>query len=100
MAHGSYGKAQHLSVKYASLIAEYSDEKSTQHDVGIQTDVYPVFSPRSDEWSESCSKSTGSSQYNEFITDSGVIPPVTTEKTLMTLDIVSTRLTRRACQNL
>lgn len=82
--HGSYGKANHLGMKYSELLSEYDDERLESHDTGIQTDPFPFLGPQN-TWSTSSMGQINA--INEpFVSET--IPPVTTEQTLLTLDIL------------
>ncbi|KAI8987483.1 hypothetical protein BDF20DRAFT_850535 [Mycotypha africana] len=82
--HGSYGKAHHLTTKYSALLATYDDGRVESFETGIQTDPFPFLGPQG-TWSTS---SLGPiNTINEpFVAET--IPPVTTEQTLLTLDIL------------
>ncbi|CEP08745.1 hypothetical protein [Parasitella parasitica] len=84
MNHGSYGKAQHVNAKYSSLLTEYENDRAESHETGVQTDPFPFLGPQG-TWSTS---SIGPvNPLNEpFVAET--IPPVTTEQTLLTLDIL------------
>ncbi|KAG0194465.1 hypothetical protein DFQ28_010548, partial [Apophysomyces sp. BC1034] len=82
--HGSHGVAQHLGVKFNELLNSYSDEKKEVNDAGIQTDPFPFMSPQG-SWSTS---SFGRPAAINEPYASEIIPPVTAEQTLMTLDIL------------
>lgn len=82
--HGSYGKANHLASKYSTLLSEYEDDRTDSHDTGIQTDPFPFLAPQT-SWSTSSMGQVNT--INEpFVSET--IPPVTTEQTLLTLDIL------------
>ncbi|EIE91775.1 hypothetical protein RO3G_16486 [Rhizopus delemar RA 99-880] len=82
--HGSYGKANQLTTKYSSLLSEFDDDRIELHDIGIQTDPFPFLNPQG-SWSTS-SLGPIAAVNEPFVAE--VIPPVTTEQTLMTLDIL------------
>lgn len=82
--HGSYGKANHLSSKYSALLSEYDDDRIESHDTGVQTDPFPFLGPQN-AWSTS---SMGQLNTINEPYVSETIPPVTTEQTLLTLDIL------------
>lgn len=87
MSHGSYGKANHISVKYSALLADYDDCRTESHDMGIQTDPFPFMGPQGPTWSTSSIGQSPLNTLNEpFVSET--IPPVTTEQTLLTLDIL------------
>lgn len=92
MSHGSYGKARHVSTKFSGLLAERLDERRELHDTGVQTEPLPFFSTAAAQsWSTSSdenSNSNNSIAANEPLVAES-IPHLTTEKTLMTLDVVS-----------
>ncbi|KAI7876513.1 hypothetical protein K492DRAFT_210311 [Lichtheimia hyalospora FSU 10163] len=88
--HGAYGKARHLSNIRADLLAEFEDDNCEAHETGVQTDLPYIGNP-------AASSTLGPSTYDQqqqhhhgsnepYMDDT--IPPVTTEETLMTLDIV------------
>lgn len=91
--HGAYGKARHLSNIRADLLAEFDDDNCEAHETGVQTDL-PYLGH------QAASSTLGPSTYdqqqhhhqhgttNEPYVVADTIPPVTTEETLMTLDIV------------
>ncbi|OBZ88971.1 Peroxide stress-activated histidine kinase mak2 [Choanephora cucurbitarum] len=83
--HGSYGKARHLSTKYNALLADYDDGRIESHDTGVQTDPFPFLGPQN-TWSTSSLGVVNTSLNEPLISE--VIPPVTTEQTLLTLDIL------------
>ncbi|KAI9021513.1 hypothetical protein CLU79DRAFT_703166 [Phycomyces nitens] len=82
--HGSYGKARHLGIKFNELLSAYDDNRHESQDVGIQTDPIPFMGPHN-SWSTSSLENIN--PVNEPY-DSETIPPVTTEQTLLTLDIL------------
>ncbi|KAI7900513.1 uncharacterized protein BX663DRAFT_517888 [Cokeromyces recurvatus] len=82
--HGSYGKAQQLSTKYTTLLTEYDDGRIESHDTGVQTDPFPFLGPQG-TWSTS-SLGAVNTVNEPFVSET--IPPVTTEQTLLTLDIL------------
>lgn len=82
--HGSYGKAHQLTNKYSELLAEYDDGRVESHDTGIQTDPFPFLGPQG-SWSTS-SMGQINTLNEPFVSET--IPPVTTEQTLLTLDIL------------
>jgi nitrogen-specific signal transduction histidine kinase/tetratricopeptide (TPR) repeat protein len=87
MNHGSYGKAHHVSTKYSTLLTEYDDNRAESHDMGIQTDPFPFLGPQGPTWSTSSIGQAPLNALNEpFVSET--IPPVTTEQTLLTLDIL------------
>lgn len=91
MSHGSYGKARHVSTKFSDLLAERLDERRELHDTGVQTEPLPFFTTAAQSWSTSSdenSNGNNSIAANEPLVAES-IPHVTTEKTLMTLDVVS-----------
>ncbi|CAO3666661.1 unnamed protein product [Rhizopus stolonifer] len=82
--HGSYGKANHLANKFSALLSELDDDRVESQDIGVQTDPFPFLGPQG-TWS--ASSLCPNPVLNEpFVSE--VIPPVTTEQTLMTLDIL------------
>lgn len=85
--HGSYGKARQLSTKFASLLAEYNDDRRECRETGVQTDPTPFLDGKT--WSSATSSSPHPGRDEPCVTSTEIIPPVTTEQTLMTLDIVS-----------
>lgn len=95
ICHGAYGKARHLSNIRADLLAEFDDNNCDAHEAGVQTDL-PYLGH------QAASSTLGPSSYDQqqqqqhhhhhqgnepYMADT-IIPPVTTEETLMTLDIV------------
>ena len=87
MTHGSYGKARQLSSQYVELLEKYNVNRTEFHDAAIQTDPFPFLGPQG-TWSTSSYGQTPAAAMNEpYVSES--IPPVTTENTLLTLDIVS-----------
>ncbi|KAI9279158.1 hypothetical protein BY458DRAFT_503330 [Sporodiniella umbellata] len=82
--HGSYGKANQLAVKYSTLLSEFDDGRIEFNEIGVQTDPIPFLGPQS-SWSTS-SMAPVAAVNEPFVSE--VIPPVTTEQTLMTLDIL------------
>jgi GAF domain-containing protein len=82
--HGSYGKAHHVSAKFSNLLTEYDDDRIEAHEVGIQTDPFPFLGPQG-TWSTS-SMANVNAVNEPFVSET--IPPVTTEQTLLTLDIL------------
>ncbi|KAI9487280.1 MAG: hypothetical protein EXX96DRAFT_552526 [Benjaminiella poitrasii] len=82
--HGSYGKAQQLSTKYTALLTDYDDGRIEAHDTGVQTDPFPFLGPQG-TWSTS-SLGAVNTVNEPFVSET--IPPVTTEQTLLTLDIL------------
>lgn len=87
MNHGSYGKARHLGAKYNELLTLYNDDRTESLDMGVQTDPFPFLGPQN-TWSTS---SLGNNNALNEPYSSEHIPPVTTEQTLLTLDIVCIR---------
>ncbi|KAI9494151.1 hypothetical protein BDB00DRAFT_819835 [Zychaea mexicana] len=94
MCHGSYGKARHVSTKFAQLLSDFNDDRADPHEVGIQTDTLPYPGGRTspNDWStpsahELVHNPSNSAIINEPYTNES-IPPVTTEQTLQYLDIV------------
>ena len=87
MSHGSYGKARQLSSQHVELLEKYNDSRIEFHDAAVQTDPFPFLGPQG-SWSTSSYGQTTTAARNEpYVSES--IPPVTTENTLLTLDIVS-----------
>ncbi|KAI8638914.1 hypothetical protein BD408DRAFT_446418 [Parasitella parasitica] len=84
MNHGSYGKAQQLNAKYSGLLTEYDDDRVESHEIGVQTDPFPFLGPQG-TWSTS-SMGPVNPLNEPFVAET--IPPVTTEQTLLTLDIL------------
>ena len=82
---GSYGKARSINTKFVDLLEKYNDDKTDACDAGIQTDPFPFLGPQA-TWSTS---SYGPTAVMNEPYASESIPPVTTEQTLLTLDIVS-----------
>ena len=90
MAHGSYGKVHHINTNFADLLRELDDDRLERHEKDIQTDPTPFHSqPARNAFSSSLGNTNlNKAARNEPYADES-IPPVTTEKSLMTLDIVS-----------
>lgn len=91
MSHGSYGKARHVSTRFSELLAERLDERRELHDTGVQTEPLPFFTTAAQSWSTSSDENTNGNNSiaaNEPLVAES-IPHLTTEKTLMTLDVVS-----------
>ncbi|KAI9491307.1 hypothetical protein BDB00DRAFT_833957 [Zychaea mexicana] len=92
MSHGSYGKVRHLNNKFADLISSLGDERVERHEKGIQTDPMPFHGQPA--WSTSASSHENIDNNNNNVPatiepyNSESIPPVTTEESLMTLDIL------------
>ncbi|KAI8138810.1 hypothetical protein BJV82DRAFT_522892 [Fennellomyces sp. T-0311] len=86
--HGSYGKVQHLKSKYADLLTEFDDNRQDFRDAHVQTDPLPIGGEAT--WSSASSLSREKHHILSRDSDHGVdlIPPVTTEQALMTLDIL------------
>ncbi|KAI8140084.1 hypothetical protein BJV82DRAFT_715928 [Fennellomyces sp. T-0311] len=89
--HGSYGKAQHVSTKFSSLLCDFDDTRRDTVETGIQTDPMPFH--QESLWSIESSSQQDESRPNSNILSSETytgesIPPVSTEQTLMTLDIL------------
>ncbi|KAI7875162.1 hypothetical protein K492DRAFT_168413 [Lichtheimia hyalospora FSU 10163] len=85
--HGSYGKARQLSTKFATLLAEYNDDRRECREAGVQTDPTPFLDGKT--WSSATSSSPHPGRDEPpCATSTEIIPPVTTEQTLMTLDII------------
>ncbi|KAI7856678.1 hypothetical protein BDC45DRAFT_61060 [Circinella umbellata] len=90
MAHGSYGKARHLSSQYAELLGEYSDDQREQHDTGVQTDAFPYLNSQA-EWNNSTTSIeniNNNHSINEPLLGLGVLPVMSIEDSLMKLDIL------------
>ncbi|KAI9275770.1 hypothetical protein BDA99DRAFT_431313 [Phascolomyces articulosus] len=89
MAHGSYGKARHLSTQYAELLGEYSDDQREQHDVGVQTDAFPFLNSQA-EWNNNTSTENINNNHvlSEPLLGSGALPSMSIEDSLMKLDIL------------
>ncbi|KAG2222787.1 hypothetical protein INT45_011597, partial [Circinella minor] len=89
MAHGSYGKVRHINTKFADLLSELDDDRLERYEKDIQTDPTPFHSQQA--WSK-FSPSLENININDPARnepyDDETIPPVTTEKSLMTLDIL------------
>ncbi|KAI7853030.1 hypothetical protein BDC45DRAFT_174217 [Circinella umbellata] len=86
MTHGTYGKARQLSSQYVELLEKYNVNRTEFHDAAIQTDPFPFLGPQG-TWSTSSYGQTPAAAMNEpYVSES--IPPVTTENTLLTLDIL------------
>ncbi|KAI9488872.1 hypothetical protein BDB00DRAFT_846468 [Zychaea mexicana] len=88
MDHGSYGKARQLSSNYVDLLEKYNDNRTEYHDSAVQTDPFPFLGPQA-SWSTSSygpSVAAAAAVNEPYVSES--IPPVTTESTLLTLDIL------------
>lgn len=92
MTHGAHGKARHVTSTKASILAEFDHYNCQAYDTGVQTDL-PFLVEQQNAMSISSSfeehqHAMPTTTANEPYTCES-IPPVTTEETLMTLDIVS-----------
>ncbi|KAI7883767.1 hypothetical protein K492DRAFT_229475 [Lichtheimia hyalospora FSU 10163] len=98
-SHGSYGKARQVGSKYASLLASYLDDNRELHDASIQTEHVALFNG-GNSWSSS--QESNQSLFGQPLTVSTgsteSIPPVTSEQTLMTLDIIDMASILKSCQ--
>ncbi|KAJ8651879.1 hypothetical protein O0I10_012548 [Lichtheimia ornata] len=92
-AYGAFGKSRHLNAKYADLLSSFNDDRADTCDKSAQTDPFPLLAaPRHQPPQESWSNSSHDPADNSPIADepysSESIPPITTEQTLVTLDII------------
>ncbi|KAI9264962.1 hypothetical protein BDA99DRAFT_604282 [Phascolomyces articulosus] len=88
VAHGSYGKVRHINSLFSDLLSDLSDDRLERHEKGIQTDPIPFHGQPA--WSTSSSShdnANNNAATNEPYAEE-YIPPVTTEESLMTLDIL------------
>ncbi|KAG2171396.1 hypothetical protein INT43_009057 [Umbelopsis isabellina] len=96
-AHGSYGKAQQLSKKHASVFALLDEDEPKEVNAGVQTDVVPLLGHR-DSWGELSVSNNITSSISPSPAPPGLIfnepdptdsvTAVTAEQALATLDIV------------
>ncbi|KAI9251841.1 hypothetical protein BDA99DRAFT_521318 [Phascolomyces articulosus] len=93
--HGSYGKARHLNTRFATLLEEFEDSRKESVEASAQTDPIPF--QREPTWSTASSQHPHNHQLREeepsniFTNEpytSELIPAVTAEKTLLSLDIL------------
>ena len=94
-AYGAFGKSRHLNTKYADLLSSLSDDRTDTRDKSAQTDPFPLLTaphqqPAQNTWSNSSHEHVDNSPIADEPYNSESIPPITTEQTLVTLDIVST----------
>lgn len=99
-AYGAFGKSRHVSTKYADLLSSLSDDRTDTRDKSAQTDPFPLLTASHHQPAQKIqSNSSQSSSSHGHVDDSPIadepynsesIPPITTEQTLVTLDIVST----------
>lgn len=92
--YGAFGKSRHLNSKYVDLLSSFNDDRIEAREKSAQTDPFPllVAADRDPQqtWSNSSSHDhAGSNPLSNEPYSSEAIPPVTTEQTLVTLDIVS-----------
>lgn len=84
LSHGSYGKVHQLASKYNTLFDEFDDTRVESYDTGIQTDPLP-YTNTQNTWSIS-SMANINTINDPYVSET--IPPLTTEQTLLTLDIL------------
>lgn len=80
---GYHGKVKHLKAKHRKLLGRYGDKRDTSHEAGVQTDAIPFIGEQA--WSTSSHDTPNVA--NQPYTGT-TIPPVMSDQTLMTLDIV------------
>ncbi|KAI8138422.1 hypothetical protein BJV82DRAFT_717467 [Fennellomyces sp. T-0311] len=95
--NGSYGKVQHLRMKYSNLINSFGD-MSGQCDTGVQTDLYPYLTSQT-RWTSNTSLGNNSQNSLNTIPDSSETnTQLTTEQMLMSLDILDmTSILKSSC---
>ncbi|CDS08874.1 hypothetical protein LRAMOSA10235 [Lichtheimia ramosa] len=92
-AYGAFGKSRHLNAKYADLLSSLSDDRTDTRDKSAQTDPFPLLTaphhqPAQNTWSNSSHEHVDNSPIADEPYNSESIPPITTEQTLVTLDII------------
>ncbi|CDS09583.1 hypothetical protein LRAMOSA10943 [Lichtheimia ramosa] len=92
-AYGAFGKSCHLNAKYADLLSSLSDDRTDTRDKSTQTDPFPLLTaphhqPAQNTWSNSSHERVDISPIADEPYNSESIPPITTEQTLVTLDII------------
>ncbi|CDS11781.1 hypothetical protein LRAMOSA04044 [Lichtheimia ramosa] len=92
-AYGAFGKSRHLNAKYADLLSSLSDDRTDTRDKSAQTDPFPLLTaPHHQTSQKTRSNSSHDHVDNSPVADepynSESIPPITTEQTLVTLDII------------
>ncbi|CDS06005.1 hypothetical protein LRAMOSA08533 [Lichtheimia ramosa] len=97
-AYGAFGKSRHLNAKYADLLSSLSDDRTDTRDKSAQTDPFPLLTASHHQSAQKIqSNSSQSSSSHGHVDDSPIadepynsesIPPITTEQTLVTLDII------------
>lgn len=92
--YGAFGKSRHLNAKYVDFLSSLNDDRIEAREKSAQTDPFPLLAAADRDpqqtWSNSSSHDhAGSNPLANEPYSSEAIPPVTTEQTLVTLDIVS-----------
>ncbi|CDS05978.1 hypothetical protein LRAMOSA08506 [Lichtheimia ramosa] len=92
-AYGAFGKSRHLNAKYADLLSSLSDDRTDTRDKSAQTDPFPLLTashhqPAQNTWSNSSHEHVDNRPIADEPYNSESIPPITTEQTLVTLDII------------
>ncbi|KAI7873653.1 hypothetical protein K492DRAFT_223486 [Lichtheimia hyalospora FSU 10163] len=92
-AYGAFGKARHINAKYADLLSSLSDDRTETRDKSAQTDAFPLLATShhlavQKAWSSSSRDHADHSPIADEPYNSESIPPITTEQTLVTLDII------------
>ncbi|CDS05990.1 hypothetical protein LRAMOSA08518 [Lichtheimia ramosa] len=92
-AYGAFGKSRHVNAKYADLLSSLSDDRTDTRDKSAQTDPFPLLTaphhqPAQNTWSNSSPEHIDNSPFADEPYNSESIPPITTEQTLVTLDII------------
>ncbi|KAJ8653301.1 hypothetical protein O0I10_011051 [Lichtheimia ornata] len=93
-AYGAFGKSRHLNGKYADLLSSFNDDRIESRDKSAQTDPFPLLAAPlhqqhpQQSWSSSSYDRIDSSPVADEPYNSESIPPITTEQTLVTLDII------------
>ncbi|KAI7876512.1 hypothetical protein K492DRAFT_210310 [Lichtheimia hyalospora FSU 10163] len=91
-SYGAFGKSRHLNSKYVDLLSSFNDDRVEARDKSAQTDPFPLLANADRDlqqtWSNSSHDHAGSNHLANEPYSSESIPPVTTEQTLVTLDII------------
>ena len=100
-AYGAFGKSRQLNAKYADLLSSLSDDRTDTRDKSAQTDPFPLLAtshhpPMQKTWSSSSQDHADTSPIADEPYNSESVPPITTEQTLVTLDIVSNEISKDA----
>ncbi|KAJ8653535.1 hypothetical protein O0I10_010774 [Lichtheimia ornata] len=93
-AYGAFGKSRHLNGKYADLLSSFNDDRADTRDKSAQTDPFPLLAAPLHQHHHQ--ESFGGPSYDRIDSspvadepyNSESIPPITTEQTLVTLDII------------